>query len=164
MFPMFTGISNVIGNGVLFQTKDAAGNIAGQTDITNYSMTIADTIVVSLKKNCGDFSSYPVAILIGPVTGSAGEILAVGIRGRNKTKLFGETTAGFTSGNQGFKLPGINNGLVIGVDFLHDKNGREYRENVQPDGRIIGGDNFFDHSKDKKIKAAVTWLKKQKRA
>jgi C-terminal processing protease CtpA/Prc len=163
MFPMFTGIGNIVGNGVLFETKDASGNPTGQTIISNYSMTIADTIVVSLKKNCGNFSSYPVAVIIGPVTGSAGENLAVGIRGRNKTRLFGETTAGFTSGNQGFLLPGINNGLVIGVDFLHDKNGKEYRENVQPDEFITGGDDFFNHANDKKIKAALKWLKRQRK-
>jgi C-terminal processing protease CtpA/Prc len=163
MYPMFTGISNLIGNGVLFDTKDGSGNSTAQTMITNYSMTVLDTIVVSLKKNCGDYSSYPLAVIIGPVTGSAGETLAVGIRGRKRTRLFGENTAGFTSSNQGFLLPGTNNGLVIGVDILHDKNGKEYPENVQPDEVITGGDDFFNHANDQKIKAALKWLKKQRR-
>jgi C-terminal processing protease CtpA/Prc len=161
MFAMLTGISNLLGNGIIFETKDASGNSTRQTIISNFSMAITDSIKVSLKNNCGDYSNYPVAIIIGPVTGSAGENLAVGIRGRDKTRLFGETTAGFTTGNQGFFLPGKDNGLVIGVDFLHDRFGKEYKENVQPDIFILGGDDFFNHENDKKIAAALTWLRQQ---
>jgi C-terminal processing protease CtpA/Prc len=161
MFPMLVGICNLLGDGIVFESKDSKGNTIGKTAIQDHSMTIIDTLTTELRSNCGDLTRYPVAVIIGPVTGSAGECVAVAMRGRPRTKLFGEETAGYTSGNQGYLLPGQDNGIVIGVDFLHDRNSKEYRESVRPDIVVNGGDAFFDHANDRKIKAAVYWLKRQ---
>ncbi|MGB8192101.1 MAG: S41 family peptidase [Chitinophagaceae bacterium] len=162
MYPMLVGISNVLGDGVLSISRDNKGNIVGKTEMKNASLILLDTMIVKLQHTCGDLTKLPVAVIIGPVTGSAGECMAVALRGRKNTKLVGETTSGYTSSNQGYLLPGQNNGIVIGVDFLHDKNGKAYLENVQPDIRVTGGDDFFNHASDKKILAAVKWLKAQK--
>ncbi|QEC69484.1 hypothetical protein FRZ67_20065 [Panacibacter ginsenosidivorans] len=157
MFPMYAGISNIYGDGLVSETKDNKGNTTGKSSIKGNGILINDSIFTALKNNCGDFSKYPVAVLIGPVTGSAGECLAAGLHARSNTILIGEVTAGYTTGNLGFLLPGTNNGIVIGVDVLRDKTGKEYLENVKPDVEIIG-DDFFGQANDKKIQAAVKWL------
>jgi hypothetical protein len=40
-----------------------------------------------------------------------------------------------------------------------DRNKKIYQKNVQPDKLIWGGDNFDDYLKDKKIQAALKWLR-----
>ena len=50
--------------------------------------------------------------------------------------------------------------LGLLTDTFHN-NGKEYKENVKPAIEVIGGDHFFDHQKDEKIKAALKWLRKQ---
>lgn len=162
LFPMMIGLANVLGDGVVSESKDVHGKTISVTELKNGSITLLDTIIVRLKNSCGDLSALPTAVIIGPVTGSAGECLAVALRGRKKTILVGENTAGYTSSNQGYLLPGVNNGIVIGVDVLHDRNGKKYPENVKPDIIVIGGDSFFDRKHDKKIAAAIRWLQKQK--
>ena len=158
VFPMLVGVSNVLGNGIISQTKDANGK-TNTMRMENYRITLLDTIVVKLEKRCGDFTKLPVAVLIGPMTGSSGEGLAITFSTRPKTVLIGERTAGYTTGNQGFLLPGVNNGLILGENFMTDKNGKEYKNGVQPAIEITGGDNYNNVLNDAKIKAALKWLR-----
>jgi carboxyl-terminal processing protease len=162
MFPMFVGIGNILGDGMISQSVDADGNTTASVSIVNGSLTLLDTMVIKPEHHCGDLTELPVAVITGPVTGSAGECLAVGIRGRNSTILIGETTAGYTSSNNGYLLPGVNNGIVTAMDYLHDRNGKEYRESVEPD-IVVKGDHFFEPEKDEKIVAAIKWLEKEVR-
>lgn len=161
VFPMLIGVSNILGNGVVSQTKDGNGAVASNTTITEYSITLFDTILVKLQKNCGDFTKTPVAVLIGPVTGSSGEALTIAFSSRPHTILIGEATAGYTTGNNGFLLPGFNNGIVIGEDYMTDKNGKGFTNGITPAVVVSGGDNYGDWQKDLKIKAALKWLKAQ---
>ncbi|HVF81890.1 MAG TPA: S41 family peptidase [Flavisolibacter sp.] len=154
---MVVGVSNVFGN----QAPSAGKHYVGDWHIENYGIFINDTFRIALKSHCGDYSKLPVAILIGPQTASAGEFLALGFTARSKTVLIGEPTAGYTSANNGFLLPGKNNGIVLAEDYAVDKTGKVYTDGISPSIEIIGGDDFFDHEKDKKIAAAVKWLGKQ---
>ena len=161
MFAMLAGISNILGNGIIGKNVDRNGNAINITAVKNNRVIINDSLFTSINHNCGDYSKLPVALLIGPVTGSAGECVAVAFAGRPTTTLIGENTAGYVTANNGWYLPGKNNGIVLAVEYIRDVNGKEYKENVKPAVEIIGGDHFFDHQKDEKIKAALRWLKKQ---
>lgn len=161
MFAMLAGINNIIGDGIIGKNVDQNGKATNITAIKSNGVTINDSLFTGIGHNCGDYSKLPVAILIGPVTGSAGECLAVAFAGRPKTKLIGENTAGYVTANNGWYLPGKNNGIVLAVEYIRDVNGNEYKENVKPAIKVIGGDHFFDHQNDEKIKAALRWLKKQ---
>lgn len=74
--------------------------------------------------------------------------------------LIGENTAGYVTGNNGFLLPGKNNGIVIGESYTKDKNGRIYLEDVAPVIKVTGGDDFSNLMNDKKITTAINWLSK----
>ena len=156
-FPMVVGLSNVFGN-----QSPAKTGYAGDWKIKDYSLQMNDTFIIRLSKNCGDYSKYPVAIIIGPQTASAGEYLALGFTARPNTILVGERTAGYTSGNNGFYLPGKNNAIVIAEDYAKGKDGKVYENGIFPQVEVVGGDDFFNREKDLKILAAVKWLRKQK--
>ena len=159
MFAMLAGISNILGDGIIGKNVDSYGEILNITAVKKNGITINDSLFTSIDSSCGDLSKLPLAILLGPITGSAGECVAVAFAGRPDTKLIGETTAGYVTANNGWYLPGKNNGIVLAVEYIRDINGKEYKENVKPDIEVIGGDSFFDRKNDKKIKAAVKWLK-----
>ena len=161
VFPMIIGIVNVLGDGSYTESVNSLGEKEGELVIKGQQITLLDTIVVKLQKNCGDFTRLPVVVLTGPATGSSGEQLAIILSIRKNTILLGEPTAGYTTGNNGFLLPGTDNGIVIGESYTRDKNGNVYLGEVRPAITITGGDNFMDLLQDKKIQAALQWLKKQ---
>lgn len=161
IFPMFAGLSNVLGDDDVAIYTDKKGNIIEKTSILHNDVIQNGKVITSLKRNYGDFSRFPVAVIIGPVTGSAGECLAAGFIGRKKTTLIGENTAGYTTTNNGYLLAGQDYGMVLATGYLRDRFGNAYYENVRPEMNVVGGDDFFNHDKDKKILAAVEWLDKQ---
>ena len=154
---MIIGVSNVFGN----QSPTGAKPYAGDWKIENYGISMNDTFRIQLQNSCGDYSGLPVAVLVGPQTASAGEYIALGFAQRKKTVLIGEKTGGYTSGNNGFLLPGKNNGVVLAEDFAVDKAGKVYTDGVEPTITVTGGDDFFDRARDEKIKTAVNWLRRQ---
>lgn len=158
-FAMIAGLSNVFGN----QAPPKGKAYVGDWKIDNYGLSLNDTFRIQLQHHCGDYSKLPVAILVGPVTASAGEYLALGFTTRRNTVLIGERTAGYTSGNNGFFLPGKNNGIVVAEDYAVDKEGNVYTDGIPPSIEVQGGDDFFNRDADKKIQAAINWLQQQVR-
>ena len=91
----------------------------------------------------------PVAVLMGPETGSAGEDTALRFIGRPLTRTFGSPTGGFTSGNDtialadGYTLP-------IPSSYRHDRHGNEAKDRLMP-----------DEETDDPVGAAKRWLASQ---
>jgi len=108
---------------------------------------------------CKASSGLKIVVLTSRITASAGEMMAVALKGRNKTLFIGEPTAGLTTMNMVFTLG--KNTLAVAASTIADRKGRIYRDNVFPDLTIIEGDNFTDLSKDAKVVAALKWMKKQ---
>jgi C-terminal processing protease CtpA/Prc len=71
-------------------------------------------------------------VLIGPVTNSAGEGVALAFRGRTATRLFGQPTYGRTTGNDPLTLPD-GSGLAVAVVVMADRTGRTYGGKIEPD-------------------------------
>lgn len=92
----------------------------------------------------------PVAILIGPATGSAGEMAAIALIGRPGTRTFGAPTAGYTTANQPVRL---SDGAVIALTsgFVRDRLGRDYRDAIVPDAPAANA-----------LEAAIAWLSAQR--
>ncbi|GAN68395.1 S41 family peptidase [Acetobacter orleanensis] len=79
-----------------------------------------------------DLSHLPVAVLIGPHTASAGEAVAIALKGRPATRFFGTPTHGQTTGNKSFRLP--DGGLLAVAAFFElDRTGRRYEGPIEPD-------------------------------
>lgn len=159
--PMIAGVANVLGDGLFSTGEDAVGHTTGESVLRNGALAWYDSIPLRAERICGDLSKLPVAVIIGPVTGSSGEMMAIAFRGRPKTVLVGENTGGFVTANDGRYLPGKGNGIVLAMEYTRDRNGKAYYDHVEPDITVVGGDDFFNQEKDKKIRAALKWLKRQ---
>ncbi|MBO9712905.1 S41 family peptidase [Sphingomonas sp.] len=77
-------------------------------------------------------AAAPLAVLVGPRTGSSGEMVAIAFAGRARTRSFGIPTAGLATVNRIFPLA---DGalLVVTVSAVRDRTGRDYRGAILPD-------------------------------
>lgn len=83
------------------------------------------------------FARDPVAVIIGPLTASSGEAVAIAFQGRPGTRFFGLPTAGLSTANAPIVLrDGAIAVVTIGIDM--DRFGRRYGGPVMPDERIDG--------------------------
>ncbi|MGS0747360.1 S41 family peptidase [Halpernia sp. GG3] len=162
MYPMIAGISDLIGDNEKlggFVTSDNQSD--GQWLLKNGNIYVDSNQVLDRKKLKKPIKKQlPIAVLISGYTASSGEMTAISLIGRNKTKLFGEESAGYTTTNQGFKIDG-NSGLNLAVGYVTDRTGKVYVENVKPDFEVISGDDFDNLKYDKKIIESLKWLKKE---
>ena len=158
MFPMIAGLSNILGETefAIYPGIDDTG--FKRSAVTKNGISVNGTIITTLPKTYGDLSAHPVAVILGPVTGSAGECVAAAFVGRNSTIFVGEATAGYTTTNDGFMLHANDYGMVLAVGYLRDRYANIYYDDIKPDVQVNGGDNFFDREHDKKIQAAVKWI------
>lgn len=162
IYPMLAGLSNVLGDGDVSITRNEKGKISSRTSIQGNKIIQDGLVRTMLTNNCGDLTGLPVAVITGPITGSSGEAMAIAFTGRKKTTLIGEATGGYTTANNGFLLAGEHYGMVLAVDYMTDRSGKPYYDDVKPDIEIKGGDDFFNRPNDKKIQAAISWLEKQR--
>lgn len=93
----------------------------------------------------------PVAVLLGPKTGSSGEMTAIAFVGRPATRSFGQPTAGFTTANSTVVL---SDGAMLALTsaYVEDRLGRRYDGPMTPDEAT---------APDAAEAAALAWLDKQ---
>jgi carboxyl-terminal processing protease len=160
LWPMIAALAPVLGD----------GNIGGITfnddraPINNFiskGVTYANNRSYSNPGRCAPPKEMlPVALLTGPFTASSGESLVIAFRNRKFAKVFGEPTAGYTTSNNSFQIY-KNVMLFLATGYMSDGNGITYQGPVQPDVLIKDGDDFYHFKEDKKIDAAINWLKTQ---
>jgi carboxyl-terminal processing protease len=164
-FPMYQGVANVYGNRMLTEGVDGRGRRRGVFAIRNGRVTIhgnyGDSIVLAAQRECGKLSDLPVAVLISPATGSSAEQLAIAFTSRPRALIIGERSAGYVTANNGFELPGKNNGIVVAEGITRNMKGKLFPDYVSPDIEVIGGDDFSNRDQDAKIRAAIKWLDAQ---
>ena len=93
----------------------------------------------------------PLAVLIGPRTGSSGEMTALAFIGRPGVRTFGGKSAGFLSGNAVYPLP---DGAQLAVTevLVQDRTGNTY-------GNVIDPNVITDP--DAAENAAKVWIEQQ---
>jgi len=76
-------------------------------------------------------AAQPLAVLIGPRTGSSGEMTALALIGRAGVRTFGGKSAGFLSGNTVYPPP---DGAQLAVTevLVQDRTGKTYRDVIDP--------------------------------
>jgi carboxyl-terminal processing protease len=81
----------------------------------------------------------PIAVLVGPRTGSSGEATATAFHGRPDTRFFGQPTAGLTTSNEPVAL---SDGalLILTMSVFTDRNGVSYGQDIsiEPDVLVDG--------------------------
>ncbi|OON71107.1 S41 family peptidase [Hymenobacter sp. CRA2] len=163
MHPMLAGLAPLIGDGLLGGFVDPSGKPTEQWRLRGGDLYV-DTMRFSRlgPATCPmPRKPQPVAVLLSGRTASAGEVVAISLKGRPGTRFFGEPSYGATTANEGFELS-AQSGLSIATQREIDRTGTLYQEQVLPDEPIDGGDNFIDLNQDAKVRAALQWLRKAK--
>lgn len=93
----------------------------------------------------------PIAVLLGPRTGSSGEMTAMALVGRERVRTFGQATAGLSTPNTSFQMSD-RAVLVVTTGKARDRTGFQYEGPIQPDETV---------ALDAAEPAAVRWLSEQ---
>ncbi len=148
MWPMLQGLDPLLGNPP-FGFFTLRGSTISMWSRTNGSvLAVAGDISPSAPAFALKHERSPMAILLGPLTSSSGEMTALALIGRDKVKTFGTPTAGFTTGNSVYPL---SDGalLVITTVTVQDRTGKDYNGPILPDVAA---------SPEKAEGAAIDWL------
>lgn len=156
MYPMIAGLGPLTGEGSLgyfvkmvnkketqsawFYKKGSSGAGSGS------SVSVAKPYVLKRR-------DAKIAVIIGTKTGSSGEMTAISFIGKENTKLFGTSSAGYTTGNAIYKLSDGSN-LVLASSYTADRNMKRYMKKISPDVVVNQGNDGADAD----LKAAETWL------
>jgi len=154
LFPMLTGLKPILGNDTLgyflsdhekkerwYTTKDGSWNDSVMMIKTNKSYVI---------KN----KNSKIAVLIGSRTASSGEATAISFIGKANTKLFGQPTGGFTTGNDTYQLKD-GSILALATSVEADRNMKVYRHGISPDAIV---ESLSNENKDNCLEVAKKWL------
>jgi carboxyl-terminal processing protease len=165
VWPMYAGVGPLLGDSLLnIEVED--GRVVGRTvyvdghaiavDAAGERHVLASVEAPYRMRN----AAAPVAVLTDGGTASSAEALAIAFRTRPNTRLFGQPTGGYATGNRGVRLrDGAN--MVVTVDAMRDRHGREYGDPIEPDEIIEMPDGFWPTTTDAVARRAVEWLKTQ---
>jgi C-terminal processing protease CtpA/Prc len=132
MYPMIAGLAPIIGEGTYgyfvmpkkereewYYKKGKCGEEKKQYFEIKHPYTLRN-------------DSIKIAVLIGGNTASSGEAAAVSFIGKKNVKTFGNKSAGYTTGNEGYKLPN-DWWIALATCWFSDRNGKLYLHNIEPD-------------------------------
>ena len=133
MYPMIAGLGPLIDNGTLGYFNSSKNSKDYKWYYENGKCGAGSGTIVNIKnfyfpKN----RSSKIAVLIGPHTGSSGEMTTISFIGKSNAKLFGQSTAGLTSANQSFHLSDKST-LLLAVSYVSDRNNKKYMSSIIPD-------------------------------
>ncbi|UEG51464.1 S41 family peptidase [Mucilaginibacter daejeonensis] len=157
MAPMIAGLGPLIGEGtvgyfVYPDSKDRTRNVwtynKGSFDVDGRKQVSVKRPYTLRKQDS------KIAVLIGPNTGSSGEMATLSFVGRPDTKLFGEPTAGYMTTNQSIKLS-TGAYLYLATGYAADRNKKSYLTDIKPDLKVA---TEKDKEKDKALDEAMAWL------
>jgi C-terminal processing protease CtpA/Prc len=97
-------------------------------------------------------------MLVSPHTASSAECLIIAFKGRRNTVLLGSNTAGYTTVNTGIQINDTA-AMNLAVGYSADRNGKIYKDAIEPDISFASVDKFNDIPNDDKVKAAIKWLR-----
>ena len=162
MWPMLAGVGPLLGDSVL-----GSFVVSGQKDtpwryVRGSAWAGSDTVPAWAAH--GTQPPYemkrryaPVALLSGRETASSGEATMIAFLGRPNVRTFGDSTAGFASVNNGYRLSDSAN-MVVTIGFSKDRTGRQYGLRLTPDELVPAG---TDPARDQPLESALAWLRRQ---
>jgi len=163
VYPMLVGLAPLLGDGVMGGTVDADGAYVNRWVLQQGELfwrdASGDRRFASLGRRLrASHAASPVAVLIGPLTRSSGQALALAFRGRPHSVLMGEDTArGYTTVTAPVEA-GAGLSLTLAVGFMSDRRDRVCDSLVQPEQVVTGDDAFDALEQDAKVLAALGWL------
>ena len=160
--PMITAVGPILGDGQFVGWRWRDGRQHWVTYEDGRILDDGDEVSDYLGHETYDLQrpNPPVAVLIGPVTTSSGEVTALAFVGRNQTRFFGEPTGGYTTANLGYLLFDGSD-LALAEAAMTDRNGVTYLDGIEPDEFVRNNWTEFGTESDQVLNAAVEWLRAQ---
>ena len=156
MHPMILGVEQLLIKGYIgsFQTRKKENWF-----IKDNAFFVDTTLISKINPTCHiNAQTLPIVMLISPLTGSAAECFIIAFKGRKNTVLLGSKTAGYVTVNTGIPINDTAF-MNLAIGYSADRNGKIYKEAIEPDIPFKSIDNFNDIENDEKVKAAINWLK-----
>jgi hypothetical protein len=174
-YPMIAGLGALLGPGDWGSASSRRGSAAWGFDgaaaylRTEHADRVEFQRVTTLTKPAAYVESRgPIAYLVGPMTGSSGESIALALRGTPLTRSFGRATSGHSTSNEGFFLADGTN-IVITVGVMRDRRGKGDGKKIEPDV-VVGPQGrptleMLQHPRgdDPVIAAAAAWIDSARR-
>jgi len=154
MFPMMLGLEQLLQDGKIGSFTENAGTWI----LKNNSFYLDTAILTSITPKCRIANKdLPVAVLIGPATGSSGEFLTIAFKKRKNTIFIGTETAGYITATKGFVINDAVT-LLLSTGYGKDRTGEIYDHAIKPDLYVNEPDSFNDINNDKKVLIAAKWI------
>jgi hypothetical protein len=154
MEPMIVGLGPLLDSGKIGSLMDINGN-KEHWYYRNGTYFWGEEAGITLSAPFEIKKKLPIAVLIGPQTGSSGEVVAISFVGNTNTKLFGNQTWGLTTGNGEFELEDGAKMFLASTKMV-DRNGNIYTSRIKPDVEIA---NNKKDDRDLVLEAAYKWIK-----
>ena len=156
IYPMLLALYDLLGDNLIWGTLNADKKQVSTVKLSDGKyMDNADKVSYIDPKGAL-LDKAKVAVIIGGLTASSGELTAIAFKGRKNTIFIGGETMGMTTSNFMRTLP-YNATLVLSKAYDCDRNGIFY-EHIVPDIAISKQDNFDDLMADKNIQEAVKFI------
>ncbi len=161
MYPMLVAIGPLVGEGNAGFFRAGAGLIKAFGYAGGAAWLGTDTLV-RLPPGRAPVPpiAAPVALLTGPLTASSAEGIVAAFSGVPHSWSFGSSTAGFSTGNTGYRL---TDGATVMITelVLGDRLGNEYGQRIRPDHTVGGSiwNMFADPEDPVTTAAAAEWLR-----
>jgi carboxyl-terminal processing protease len=131
MWPMLNGLDPLLGKGPFGAFRTPAGQLVHWVR-TNSGVAPSPEMADAAPAFMVAGADAPLAVLLGPRTSSSGEMTAMAFAGRESSRSFGATIAGFTTAN--VTVP-MSDGAVLAIttSYVRDRTGHEYTGAMVPD-------------------------------
>jgi len=153
---MLAGLYHLIGDNTVSLYLDADKNVKNRSGLLKGIYYENQKILAQVKATAKPKVEIPVALITGVMTGSAGEFVALGFRGRKNMIIIGEESYGLTTANDMFELP-FKTKAAITLSYATDKSAK-YTKTIKPEIEIIKEANFEDLIKDKNVIEAIKFI------
>jgi carboxyl-terminal processing protease len=161
-WPMLTGLGPFLGNGIcgyfIYNNTNRSSWYYrdGEAGINSIEICKVRGVPYKLINE-----NNPIAVLTGPRTASSGEVVVTAFRGKSNTKSFGESTAGFSTGNASYALSDGSK-IFLTTSIYADRLGVAYGEKITPDHVVKFEYDLSNDANDPVIKQAIDWIQSHK--
>ncbi len=159
MYAMLAGVHQLVAKDTFSYLLNNTGDIVSSWSVNAGAVLENKREQIVLPQRCPLINQEPmIAVLVGPLTASSGEITALAFLGQKNTILIGETTAGYMTGNEVYRLP--FGGYIALAEVYETNRFKQKLTAIQPSIEVRQGDDFEHLLNDTKIKVALEWLSK----
>lgn len=157
--PMLLALYDLLGDNVVWGTLGIDKRLINSTKLNKGVYDQGEKKSAYIKPKGELIDKSKVAVLIGGLTASSGEVTALAFKGRLNTIFIGEKTLGKTTSNMVVTLP-FDAIMPMSTGYDCDRNGNYYKQ-IPPDIIISKEDNFDDLLQDKNIQEAIQFFTKK---